>query len=252
MKRTTSVSLCSGTIDKEQWDKNKIVIGVDEAGRGPIAGPMFVGAVSFPRLGDIVGAIGVKDSKKFSSEHKRFKVGEIVEATALSFHVQSVSVEDINNSEKLTDVLWQGAVIAVNKVILELMDKWATGTLASRPFPNVVVLVDGNEKIRGLHASIEQIVMPKFDVFSWHVAAASVLAKNAQIRTMYDLHKKYPGYGFDKHHGYGTDQHIKMVMEYGSCSVHRKWANTIRADAKRREKKARVKTGIATWVDKQE
>lgn len=250
MTRTSGVSLCDGAIDKEYWDKNRIVIGVDEAGRGPIAGPMFVGAVSFPRDGDVVGALGVKDSKKFSSEEKRFIVGDAVENTAVAFCVQVASVEEINEAERLTDVLWRCAVVAVNKVIAETKKKWHAGT--NRAFPGVIVLVDGNEKIRGLNSSIEQVARPKLDVFSWNVAAASVLAKNAQVREMEELHKKHPGYYFNRHHGYGTDLHVKMIMEFGTCAAHRKWAKTVKIDAKRREKKARIRTGTATWADRQE
>lgn len=176
----------------------KNIAGVDEAGRGPLAGPVFAAAVILP---DDVILDGINDSKKLS-EKKRDELFEIIKEKAAAYSVCAVSearIDEIN--------------------ILQATFQAMRGAVDGLGVQPDYVLIDGN-KSPGLSTAHETVV--KGDSKSMSVAAASILAKVSRDRYMCNMAEKYPGYGFEKHKGYGTKAHYEAIEELGICEIHRK------------------------------
>ncbi len=176
----------------------KLICGVDEAGRGPLAGPVCAAAVVLPPDAVIDG---LDDSKKLS-EKKREKLYDIITAKAEAYSVAMASVEEIEEYNILN-----ATFLAMNRAINGLSPK-----------PDFA-LVDGNMEPKGIAVKCETIV--KGDSKSMSVAAASILAKVTRDRLLYEYDEKYPLYGFAEHKGYGTKKHRDAIMKYGPCEVHR-------------------------------
>lgn len=174
------------------------ICGVDEAGRGPLAGPVCAAAVILPE-----GAVieGLDDSKKLT-EKKREKLYDIIKETAVAYSVAYGTLEEIENVNIL-----EATYLAMNRAIEGLNVK-----------PDFA-LIDGNRVPRGIKIPCETIV--KGDSKSMSVAAASVLAKVTRDRLMLEYDKKYPEYNFKKHKGYGTKEHTELIKQYGPCEIHR-------------------------------
>mgnify|MGYP004460492383 FL=1 len=174
------------------------ICGVDEAGRGPLAGPVCAAAVILP-----VGAVieGLDDSKKLT-EKKREKLYDIIKETAVAYSVAYGTLEEIETVNIL-----EATYLAMNRAIEGLTVK-----------PDFA-LIDGNRVPRGIKIPCETIV--KGDSKSMSVAAASVLAKVTRDRLMLEYDKKYPEYNFKKHKGYGTKEHTELIKQYGPCEIHR-------------------------------
>ena len=177
----------------------KYICGIDEAGRGPLAGPVVVGAVVLPRDSFIEG---INDSKKIS-EKKREALYETITNEAISYGVGVVSqdkIDDINilNATKL----------ALTMALKELKVK-----------PDLII-VDALDKIDTL--GIPYISMVKGDAKIYSVAAASIIAKVTRDRIIKEYDEVYPQYGFASHKGYGTAKHIQAIKEFGPCKIHRK------------------------------
>ncbi len=175
----------------------KIVCGVDEAGRGPLMGPVVAAACVLPK-GLIIE--GLDDSKKLT-EKKREKLFDIIIANALDYSVASASVEEIEELNILN-----AAMLAMRRAIDGLK---VTPDLA---------LIDGNCS-RGFTIPTKTVVGG--DAISQSIAAASILAKVTRDRLCYEYDKLYPEYGFAKHKGYGTKVHIEAIKKYGVLPVHR-------------------------------
>lgn len=174
------------------------IAGVDEAGRGPLAGPVYAAAVILPS-GCIIE--GLNDSKKLS-EKNREKLYDIIIDKAVSYSVQSVCEAVIDEVNILNAVF-----IAMNKAVQSL-----------NPPPDYV-LVDGN-RIKDMKFPCETVV--KGDSKSINIAAASILAKVSRDRYIKEISDKYPEYNFAKHKGYGTKEHIEVLKKLGPCEIHRK------------------------------
>ncbi len=175
----------------------KAICGVDEAGRGPLAGPVFAAAVILPEGLEIDG---VKDSKKLT-EKKREELFDVIKSKALAYCIASASVEEIES-------------INILRADMLAMKRAVEGLKIKADF----VMIDGN-KTPELNVPCEAIV--KGDAKSESIAAASILAKVSRDRLMKDLAKKYPEYGFEKHKGYGTKEHREAILKYGPCEIHR-------------------------------
>lgn len=173
------------------------VCGVDEAGRGPLAGPVCAAAVILPRGLEIPG---LNDSKKLS-EKKREELFDVILGSAVSFGIAFASVEEI---ERLN--ILGATMLAMNRAIAQL-----------EPSP-ALALIDGN-RTAGIECRARAIV--KGDARCASIAAASILAKVTRDRHMLELAGKYPGYGFEKHKGYGTKAHYAAIRELGPCPEHR-------------------------------
>lgn len=171
--------------------------GVDEAGRGPLAGPVCAAAVMLPRGLDIPG---LNDSKKLT-EKKREELYGIICAGAVCYGVAFAGVEEI---ERLN--ILNATFLAMNRAIAQLS------------VPPQLTLIDGNRD-SGIEAPSRCIV--KGDALCADIAAASVLAKVTRDRYMTALASEYPQYGFEKHKGYGTKQHYAAIREFGPSPAHR-------------------------------
>lgn len=185
--------------EKQAYEKGySVVCGVDEAGRGPLAGPVYAAAVILPPDARIDG---VNDSKKLS-EKKREALFDIIQQVALSSCVASASVEEIDAHNILN-----ATYLAMQRAVAGLS-----------PQPQMV-LVDGN-RLPSLPMASQAIV--KGDSLSLSIAAASILAKVSRDRFMKELARRYPEYELEKHKGYGTKLHRELIQEYGPSPIHRK------------------------------
>ena len=197
-----SKSLAKGLIKAEQvalhWDAPGLMAGVDEAGRGPLAGPVVAAAVILDDLNPIKG---LADSKTLTAA-RREKLYDEIRAKALCCSVAEASVAEIDELNIL-----QATLLAMRRAVEGLRLK------------PVKVLVDGN-RIPTLDVLAEAIV--KGDNKVQAISAASILAKVTRDRWCAELHAKYPQYGFDQHKGYGTTQHVAALNEFGACPEHRR------------------------------
>lgn len=175
----------------------KYICGVDEAGRGPLAGPVFAAAVILPEDYEIEG---VNDSKKLSEKKREKLFDEIIEH-AIAYSIKSCDnfvIDDIN-------------ILAATMQTM----KNAVEDLSIIPD---IVFVDGN-RLPELNAPAECVIHG--DAVSASIASASILAKVSRDRFMYEMDKKYPEYDFAKHKGYGTKLHYEKLREFGPCELHR-------------------------------
>lgn len=177
----------------------KIVCGVDEAGRGPLAGPVYAAAVVLPENCTIEG---LDDSKKLT-EKKREALFPVIQEKALSYGIGFATAEEIDKINILN------ATFLAMKRAVEQME-----------ISPDLLLVDGNLKPKTGICEEEPII--KGDAKSLSIAAASVLAKVSRDRYMVAMAQEYPEYLFEKHKGYGTKLHYEKINEYGICPMHRK------------------------------
>lgn len=175
----------------------KAICGVDEAGRGPLAGPVCAAAVILPANTFIDG---VNDSKKLS-EKKREALFDVIKETAVSYCIAYASVEEIEGINILN-----ATMLAMKRAVegLDVKTDYA--------------MIDGN-KMPQLDIDGETII--KGDAKSMSIACASILAKVSRDRLLYEYAKEYPQYQFDKHKGYGTAAHREAILKYGPCPYHR-------------------------------
>ena len=173
------------------------ICGVDEAGRGPLAGPVCAAAVILPK-GKLIE--GVNDSKKLS-EKKREALFDVIKAESASYSIAFASVSEIEEMNIL------------NATMLAM--KRAVEGLSVKP---EIALVDGNRKP---DTGIEELTIVKGDAKSISIAAASILAKVSRDRYLLELDRQYPQYQFAKHKGYPTTLHYEMIKTYGISPVHR-------------------------------
>ena len=187
------------TLENEIYAEGfSLICGVDEAGRGPLAGPVCAAAVILPRGLEIDG---LDDSKKLS-EKKREKLFDDIVNAAVAYGIAFASVEEIEEHNIL------GATfMAMNRAI---------GQLSPKP---ELALIDGN---RNKGICIESRCVVKGDSKCADIAAASILAKVTRDRYMLEMAEKYPQYRFEQHKGYGTKLHYEMLREYGPSPIHRR------------------------------
>lgn len=176
----------------------KLVCGVDEAGRGPLAGPVCAAAVILPENCEIEG---LNDSKKIS-EKKRELLFDIIKEKAIAYSIAFGTLEEIEQHNIL-----EATYIAMNRAIDGLSEKAD------------FALIDGNRVPRGITIPCETVV--KGDAKSCSIAAASILAKVTRDRLMLEYDKKYPQYLFAQHKGYGTKAHYEAIKQHGVCDIHR-------------------------------
>lgn len=174
------------------------VAGVDEAGRGPLAGPVVVAAVILPQG---QGWDGLDDSKRLSHEQREAAYEQVIER-AVAWAVEVVDVEEIERVNILAATL-NGMQRSVNRL---------------DPAPRLV-MVDGN---RAPELSIEVRTMVQGDRWVPSISAASILAKVTRDRIMLEHHAEWPDYGFDRHKGYPTPEHLAKLKALGPCPIHRK------------------------------
>ena len=187
-------------IEKEFFDKGiKYIAGIDEAGRGPLAGPVVVSSVILKPDSMIEG---VNDSKKIS-ENKRERLYETIINEAISYGVGIIYPEEIDEINIL-----QATKKGLTMAIKQMKQK-----------PNII-MVDALTGIDTLGIPYKSII--KGDAKCYSISAASIIAKVTRDRIMREWDKVYPEYGFAAHKGYGTAKHIAVLKEYGPCPIHRR------------------------------
>lgn len=175
-----------------------ILCGVDEAGRGPLAGDVYAAAVILDPCNMVEG---LNDSKKLS-EKKREILFEEIKSKAISYCIATASVDEIDEINILN-----ATMLAMKRAVEGLKS------------PPSIVLIDGNKTP---NIDVESRAVIKGDTLSASIAAASILAKTARDRYMRSLATQYPEYCFEKHKGYGTKLHYEKLTEYGASDIHRK------------------------------
>jgi ribonuclease HII len=181
----------------------RVIAGLDEAGRGPLAGPVVAAAVVLPPKGKWTG---VDDSKRLSAG-QREKIFPFLLEKALGVGVGIVEAQEIDRLNILQASL-KAMQLAVEKL----------------PLPPDFLLIDG---IHSLRLSLPQQTIPKGDQRCLSIAAASIVAKVTRDRLMTAYHDQYPQYNFARHKGYGTKEHVQAIQKYGCCPLHRQSFRTI-------------------------
>ena len=194
-----------GLFDDLPWSTDEIICGVDEAGRGPLAGPVFAAAVILDPARPIAG---LRDSKKLN-EAKRDMLAPLIKANALVWAIAEASEEEIDRLNIL-----QASMLAMKR---------AVEALKTQP---TLALIDGN---RCPVMAVQTIAIVGGDDKVEAISAASILAKTARDAALVALHATYPQYCFDQHKGYGTALHLQRLREHGASPVHRRSFAPVRA-----------------------
>lgn len=187
--------------EKKLWDLGYTrVAGIDEAGRGPLAGPVVAAACIIP---DGIWFIGVNDSKKLTAQKRHSLYEEIISHPKISF---GIGIANVNEIDQIN--IYQATRLAM---------RLAVQKIAHQPD---YLLVDGNMALNEIPIPSQSLIQG--DAKSYSIAAASILAKETRDRLMMEIDKEWPQYGFAKHKGYGTQEHLKALSEHGPCLHHRK------------------------------
>ena len=194
-----------------------LIYGIDEAGRGPLCGPVVAGCCILPADAEI---LYLNDSKKLSEEKREELYAEITEKAFAwgTGQADAARIDEINilnaTFEAMREAFINCRSMAAQKLSAASVNE---GTFSAG---SEIVLVDGNKTVPGIHIAQKAIV--KGDANSVSVAAASILAKVTRDRMLYKYDEMYPEYGFAKHKGYGTKAHIEALKKYGPLDFHRK------------------------------
>ncbi|MDO4547366.1 MAG: ribonuclease HII [Clostridia bacterium] len=183
-------------MERELWDAGATVAGIDEVGRGPLAGPVVACCIVIPKDGLIPG---VDDSKKLSEKRREELYDRLIDAASYVrlARLEACDIDRIN-------------ILEATKLCMEQAASQAQGA---------VFLIDA---VKGLKLPGEQRPIIHGDAISYMIAAASIVAKVERDRWMIQLDRQYPMYGFARNKGYGTGEHIKALREYGPCPQHRR------------------------------
>ncbi|MGO9612585.1 MAG: ribonuclease HII [Dissulfurispiraceae bacterium] len=176
----------------------KVIAGVDEAGRGPLAGPVVAAAVI---LSDEIRINGIRDSKKVPSKERELLFKKIV----LYSRAVGIGIAEVGEIEQ-ANILW-ATKLAMRKAVIDLREK-----------PDILLI----DALTLPSLGVEQLPIVKGDAKSASIAAASIIAKVVRDRIMAHFHLVYPQYGFDSHKGYGTKAHLHKISQYGPCPIHRR------------------------------
>ncbi len=198
-----------------------MVVGLDESGRGPLAGPVVAGAVSVSQFQISNFKFQVNDSKKLN-EKKREEAYKILTShpdISWGIGVVSEKVIDKINILEATKLAMQKAVDDLETPYPLFHGREKKGTVLKAKYKADFLLLDGNFNI---DSEIPQKSIIKGDQKVFSISAASIIAKVTRDRIMQKMHKKYPHYGFERHKGYGTSLHIRNLQHFGPCKIHRK------------------------------
>lgn len=184
---------------------NRLIAGVDEAGRGPLAGPVYAAAVI---LSDDAPIAGLNDSKKLTHA-KREQLFDQIQTHAIAWNIAEATVAEIDEINIL-----QATLLAMRRAVEGL------------PIAATTAVIDGNQ-MPDLAIPAQTIVGG--DAIEPAISAASILAKVARDRVMLEWHQRYPEYGFAQHKGYGTKGHLQALQQFGPCEIHRRSYKPIQA-----------------------
>jgi len=195
----------SGLFDDLPYSLEEIICGVDEAGRGPLAGPVFAAAVILDRARPIPG---LRDSKKLN-EARRDELAPLIREHSIAWAIAQASEEEIDKLNIL-----QASLLAMKRAVYKLSTVPTLALIDGNKCPVMrvqsIAIVDGDDKIES-------------------ISAASILAKTARDAALVKLHKQYPQYAFDQHKGYPTALHLERLREHGVSPVHRRTYAPVRA-----------------------
>lgn len=200
------------TEEEKLWHQRSVLIGVDEVGRGPLAGPVVACALAFnmqdKETMKFIPELGINDSKKVSQKNRE-RIFEILTTT------KSVWWALGQENEKVIDTIniLQASLSAMRKAVLELERKYSI-------LQTKCLYIDGREIIPDMTITQKSIIQGDAKILS--IAAASIIAKVTRDRLMDVYAKKYPQYQFEKHKGYGTKLHFNLIKEHGLSPIHRK------------------------------
>ncbi|MFC1756439.1 ribonuclease HII [Patescibacteria group bacterium] len=206
----------------------KFIIGIDEAGRGPLAGPVVASAAAYKSLGSLASKYAefqesfdlIRDSKTLS-EKQREKIFDFIMD---NFHV-GIGICDHETVDRMN--ILEASFLSMKKALTALTKNLEPATSNLRS----IVLIDGNKKIPNFSA--EQKAVVGGDKIIKSISAASIVAKVTRDRIMKEMHEKYPVYGFDRHKGYGTKFHVDSLQKHGPCEIHRKSFGPVKNLAKK-------------------
>jgi len=209
MARTTNPTL---TEEEKLWRQGRMLVGVDEAGRGPLAGPVVAAAVAICLSDDALVEefmkLGVRDSKFILPKKREQLYGILTAHTAVSWGVASVDEKAIDRINIL-----QASLLAMKYAVDAMMKKQS---VPQQPY----LYIDGRDIIPDM--SVDQKAVIGGDAIVFSIAAASIIAKVTRDRMMGVYAKEYPQYQFEQHKGYGTKLHYAAMREHGPCPIHRK------------------------------
>lgn len=219
MKKKTHLVFPTFEYEQRATERGQTAIGVDEAGRGPLAGPV-VAAASWYRLTPLAFPAGdersirlIRDSKTLSEDQRETVYRWIVDHFEIG-----VGIVDAETIDRVN--ILQATFLAMREAIAMLVEK--CGTKERQRRQTIHVLVDGNRDIPDVTPSqISQEAIVKGDARSVSIAAASIVAKVTRDRMMHEYDREYPEYGFSRHKGYGTAAHFEALRRLGSCPIHR-------------------------------
>lgn len=202
---------------------NQLIIGIDEAGRGCLCGPVVVAGVHLPEGFEVKG---VRDSKKILSEKRREELYEkIISYPGVLYHIERIEPEEIDRLNILGATM-KGMSICAKNVTEKLVNTDSKNNTLSR----IIIKIDGNRKPTDLDPNIKSETIVKGDSKILEISAASILAKVARDRIMNDYSKIYPGWDFDKNKGYPNKQHMdKINSERKWTDIHRKSFNPVKS-----------------------
>ncbi len=192
------------------------IIGIDEAGRGPLAGPVVAAALflssdfNFHTAENQKEFLKIKDSKKITPKGREKLFDFLTASKDVKYGIGIVTEKIIDEKNIL-----QATLMAMKKAVDDLLKKEPKINLQ-----NSIVLIDGRDIVEDLNLDQKAIIGGDDKV--WSIAAASIIAKVTRDRMMQKYHEKYPQYCFDRHKGYGTKLHFEMIEKYGPCEIHRK------------------------------
>lgn len=209
------------TFEKEKEYQRKgydIIVGVDEVGRGPLAGPVVVSACVIKDMIDFGVDVEdeqwrlVRDSKLLSEKQRNSAFSFVKEHFFVGIGQSNpITIDRIN--------ILQATFLAMKKAIVDL-ERVLNKEYAYEEAERMIVMIDGNQRIPNF--TREQVCVAKGDQIAKSIAAASVIAKVLRDNLMKKFDKKYPDYGFDAHKGYGTKVHMEALQKYGATPIHRK------------------------------
>ena len=196
--------------EKKLWSQGyEFVVGLDEAGRGPLAGPVVASAVMLVKNFK-PKEIKIRDSKKMSQKQREFFYEKLTNNNNIKWRIGVVS-------EKIIDKI---NILEATKLAMQKAVEGLNGDVS-------FLILDGNFTLKNININQRAIISADAKVFS--CTAAGIIAKVFRDRIMHDMHKRYPEYGFDKHKGYGTKLHIDRIIGFGISPIHRKSFEPVRS-----------------------